>query len=143
MFEKLISGFAVFAFSTMLSAQCPSPGIWKPADQSWKKVVEKQGDNLQSTITAVNPDGSLWILKYTVPIKGGVGKVQESTGHFDSVTSKVVSPLVRENTYTRGGKQARFDHIECSKDGKTFTGTESGIDIHGKPFHGTNVGIRQ
>jgi hypothetical protein len=140
---KLLSIFAVSAFSTTLLAQCPSPGIWKPADQSWKKVVEKHGDNLHSTSTAVNPDGSPWILKYTVPIKGGVGQVQESTGRFESVTSKVVSPLVRENTYTRGGKQARFDHIECSKDGKTITDTESGIDIHGKPFHSTNVETKQ
>ena len=143
MLGKLLLVLPVSVFSTALLAQCPSPGIWKPADQSWKKVVEKQGDNLQSTITAVNPDGSPWILKYAVPIKGGVGKVQESTGHFDSVISKVVSPLVRENTYTRRGKQARFDHFECSKDGKTMTDTESGVDIHGKPFHGTNVATEQ
>lgn len=143
MIGKLLSVFAVSAFSTALLAQCPAPGIWKPGDKRWTKVVEKQGDMLLSTITDVNPDGSRWILKFTVPVKGGAGQVLESTGRFESVMSKVVSPLVRENTFTRGGKQARFDHIECSKDGRMFTGTESGVDIHGKPFHGTNVGLRQ
>jgi hypothetical protein len=143
MIGKQFSIFAVSAFPTTLFAQCPSPGIWKPADQSVRGVVEKQGANLHWTVTDVKPDGSPWILNFTVPIKGGVGQVYESTGRFDSVTSKVVSPLVRDNTFTRGGKKVRFDHIECSKDGKTFTGTESGIDIHGKPFHGTIVVTKQ
>ena len=140
---NLLSILVVSAFSTTLLAQCPSPGIWKPADQSWKSVITKEGDYFHTTVTAVNPDGSRWIMNFKVPIKGGPGQVIESTGRFESVTSKVVSQLVRENTWTRGGKQARFDHIECSKDGRTLTGTESGVDIHGKPFHGTNVATKQ
>ena len=143
MLRKLLLIFAPLAFPTMLFAQCPSPGIWKPADQHWKAVIERQGDMLLTTATDVNPDGSPWILKFSVPVKGGAGQVLESTGRFESVTSRVVTRLIRENTFTRNGKKARFDHIECSKDGKTFTGTESGVDIHGKPFHGANVGIRQ
>jgi hypothetical protein len=117
--------------------------MWKPADQRWTTVIERQGDMLLTTATAVTPDGSRWILKFTVPVKGGAGRVLESTGRFDSITSKLVSPLIRENTFTRNGTKARFDHLECSKDGKTLTGTESGIDIRGKPFHGTGVAIRQ
>ncbi len=56
---------------------------------------------------------------------------------------KLVSLLIRENTFTRNGTRARFDHLECSKDGKTLTGTQSGIDIRGKPFHGTGAAITQ
>ena len=142
MVEKLLSIFALSAFSTILP-QCPSAGTWKPADKSFTQVIEEQGDDLHETVTALGPDGSPWILKCTIPIKGGVGKVEESTGNFDSVMSKLVGPVTRENTFTRGGKQVRFDGSVCSKDGKTRTHTESGVDIHGKPFHGTDVATKQ
>jgi hypothetical protein len=143
--HKSLSTFALFAFSTTLLAQCPSVGTWKPADprKNVKAVITEQGDNLQVIFTAISADGSPYSLKFTVPLKGGIGEVQESSGRLDGVTSKIVSPFVRENTYSRGGKQTRFDRVECSKDGKTMTGTESGVDVHGKPFNGTFVYTKQ
>ena len=105
MLGKLLLRFATVAFSTMLFAQCPSPGIWKPADQRWKAVIEKRGNLLLTTVTDVNPDGSPWILKFSVPVKGGAGQVVESTGRFDSVTSTIVTPL-RPLTTRANSRQA-------------------------------------
>ena len=143
MVNKMRLIFALSVCSSVLLAQCPSPGTWKPADKSFTQIVDKQGDNLRVTTTAVSSDGSRWILKYTVPINGGLGQVEESTGRFDTVTSKLAGPLVRENTFTRGGKQVRFDRVVCSEDGKTRRHTESGVDINGKPFHGTDLATKQ
>lgn len=142
--HRCLAVLGLLSFSITLSAACPSAGIWKPADQSFKLVVEEHGKTLHLVVTDTNPDGPPWILNITVPIKGGVGHVIESTGRLDGVSSKLISPFVREYIYTRGtNKQARIDRMECSSDGRTITGTESGIDIQGKPFHGTAVVTKQ
>jgi hypothetical protein len=142
--HRSLSIFALLSFSTTLSATCPSPGVWKTADQSFRLVVERQGKNLHLVVTDTTPDGSPWTLNITVPMKGGVGHVIESTGRLDGVSSKLISPFVREYVYTRGAnKRARVDRMECSSDGMTIRGAESGIDIQGKPFHGAAVMSKQ
>jgi len=112
--HKLISTFGLFAFATTLFAQSPFVGTWKldtaktkyttgepPKDVTL--VIEEQGDNLQVTATGTNADGSALSVKYTVPVKGGAGQVQE--GPYDAVSSKAISAKVRENSYSKGGKE--------------------------------------
>ncbi|MBV9303099.1 MAG: hypothetical protein JOY53_13395, partial [Acidobacteriaceae bacterium] len=95
--HKLISTFALFAFATTLFAQSPFVGTWKLDTAKTKYtagdpakdvtlVVEEQGDNLQVTATGTNADGSPLSVKYTVPVKGGAGQVQE--GPYDAISSK-------------------------------------------------------
>ena len=141
-------------FVTSLFGQSLFVGTWKPdpaktkfspgdPGKNDKVVIEQKGDYLQVTATATNMDGSPYILKYTVPLKGGVGQVQASAGHLDGITSNVVSPSVPENTFTRAGKQGRFSRILVGQDGKTIAVRESGIDFHGKPFNGAHVMTKQ
>ena len=150
--HKLISTVALLAFAATLSAQSPFAGTWKldtaktkytsgqpPKDVTL--VIEEQGDNLQVTATGTNADGSALSVKYTVPVKGGDGQVQE--GPYDAVTSKVVSANVRENSFTKGGKQVMARHVLASRDGKTLRSTFKGVNAEGKPIAGTDVYDKQ
>ena len=152
--QKHFSTFALFAFATTLFAQSPFVGTWK-VDTTKAKftagapgknaviVIEEQSDSLRVTTTAISADGSPFLLKYTLPLKGGIGQVQESSGRLDGVSSRVASANVRENNFTRGGKQAALRRWVVSKDGMTMTVVESGTDKDGKPFASTNVFRKQ
>jgi hypothetical protein len=152
--QTFLSTFALFAFATTLFAQGPFVGTWK-ADTTKAKftagapgknsiiVIEEQGDSLRVTSTATSADGSPFLLKYTLPLKGGIGQVQESTGRLDGVSSRVAGANVRENTFTRDGKQAALRRWVVSKDRMTMTVVESGADKDGKPFASTNVFRKQ
>lgn len=151
--HKVISSLALFAFAGTLLAQNPFVGTWKldaaktkytsgePAKDT-TLVIEEQGDNLQVTATGTAADGSPLSVKYTVPVKGGAGQVQESAT-YDAVTSKVVSARVRENTYSKGGKQVSSRHVVVSKDGKTMMNTMKGMNNLGKLVAGTDVFEKQ
>lgn len=150
--HKLISAVALFAFAGTLLAQSPFVGTWKldtaktkytsgepPKDVTL--VIEEQGDNLQVTATGTNADGSPLSVKYTVPVKGGAGQVQE--GPYDAISSKSVSTNVRENSYSKNGKQVSSRRVVVSKDGKTIRSTVKGIDATGKTVAGTDVFEKQ
>lgn len=150
--HKLISAVALFAFAATLFAQSPFVGTWKldtaktkytsgdpPKDVTL--VIEEQGDNLQVTATGTNADGSPLSVKYTVPAKGGDGQIQE--GPYDAMSSKAVSANVRDNTYSKGGKQIASRHIVLSKDGKTMRATMKGINANGQTVAGTEVYEKQ
>lgn len=153
--QTFLSTFALFAFAKTLFAQSPFVGAWK-ADTTKAKftagapgknalmVIEEHGDDsLRVTTTATSADGSPFLLKYTLPLKGGIGQIQQSSGRLDGVSSRVASANVRENTFTRGGKQAALRRWVVSKDGMTMTVVESGTDKDGKPFASTNVFKKQ
>ena len=146
--HKLISAVALFAFAGTLFGQGPFVGTWKldtaktkyssgepPKDVTL--VIEEQGDNLQVTATGTNADGSPLSVKYTVPAKGGDGQVQE--GPYDAVSSKAVSANVRENTYSKNGKQISSRRVVVSRDGKRMRSTVKGMDATGKAVAGTDV----
>ena len=151
--HKLISAFALFAFATTLLAQSPFAGTWKldtaktkytsgEAPKDITLVIEEQGDNFSVTVTGTNADGSPLSRKYTVPVKGGSGQIQEGSS-FDAVTSKAVSARVRENSYSKNGKQISWHRVTVSKDGKTLTSTVKGVDAEGKTVAGTDVFEKQ
>ncbi len=150
--HKLISAVALFALAGTLSAQSPFVGTWKldaaktkyTAGEPSKDVtlvIEEQGDNLQVTATGTNADGSPLSVKYTVPVKGGEGQVQE--GPYSAVNSKVVSASVRVNTYSKDGRVVASRRSVVSKDGKTLRTTVKGINAAGKPVAGTDVYDKQ
>jgi hypothetical protein len=104
-------------------------------------VIEEQGANLQTTATGTSSDGSPISVKFTVPISGGKGTVQE--GDFNGITAKRISANVRENSYTKDGKELRSRHMVVSKDGKTMTSQVKGTNPNGKPVDGTDVYDKQ
>lgn len=80
-------------------------------------------------------------MKYTVPVKGGTGKVQE--GPYDTISSKVVGAHVRLNSYTKGGKEVASRRIVVTKDGKTMRSSVKGTNTTGKSVAGTDIYEKQ
>jgi hypothetical protein len=150
--RKLLCLLALLVFATPLFAAEPFAGTWK-LDTAKSKyttgtpsknvtiVIEEQGSNLQVTATGTNSDGSPLSVKYTIPASGGSGSVQE--GDFNGVTSKRVSANVRDNSYTKDGKELRTRHFVISKDGKTMTSKVKGTNLNGNPVDGTDVYDKQ
>jgi hypothetical protein len=150
--HKLISAFGVFVFAGALLAQSPFAGTWKLDAAKTKYttgepskdvtlVIEESGDNLQVTATGTNADGSPLSIKYTVPIKGGDGTVQD--GPYDAIHARRISDSVRENTYMKSGKQVTTRRWVVSKDGKTMTSNVKGMGATGKMVAGTDVFDKQ
>lgn len=150
--HKLISTVGFLTLAATLFAQSAFVGTWKlntaktkysagepPKDVTL--VIEEQGDNLQVTATGTNADGSPISVKYTVPAKGGEGQVQQ--GPFDAISSTVVSANVRENRYSKDGKQVTSRRVVVSRDGKTMRSSVKGVNAQGKPVVGTDVYDKQ
>jgi hypothetical protein len=150
--RKILCALVLLAFATPLLASDPFVGTWTlnsaktkyttgTAPKNVTLVIEEQAANLQVTGTGTTGDGSPLSVKYTVPIKGGVGSVQE--GDFDGVSSKLVSSHSRVNTFTKAGKEIRTRHTVVSTDGKTLTTTVKGTGLDGKPTAGVDVYDKQ
>lgn len=151
--RKILCALVLLAFATpLLAADNPFVGTWTrnaakskyttgAQPKSVTIVIEQQGDNLQVTATGTGSDGTPVSVKYTVPIKGGAGTVQ--AGDFDAISAKQISANVRENTYSKDGKEIRTRRQMVSKDGKTMTSTIKGTGTDGKPAAGTDVYDKQ
>jgi hypothetical protein len=150
--RKLLCLLALLVFATPLFAAEPFAGTWtlNPAKTKYTTgtppknvtiVIEDQGTNLQVTATGTNSDGSPISVKYTIPISGGTGSVQE--GDFNGITSKRISANDRVNSYTKDGKELRTRHFVISKDGKTMTSKVKGTSPTGSPADGTDVYDKQ
>ncbi|MCU1253371.1 MAG: hypothetical protein JWQ49_6400 [Edaphobacter sp.] len=150
--RKLLCLLTLLVFATPLFAADPFAGTWKLNTAKTKYttgtppkeitlVIEEQGPNLLVTATGTNSDGSPISVKYTVPISGGAGSMQE--GDNSGITSKQISANVRENSYSKDGKELRTRHMVVSKDGKTMTSKVKGTNPNGKPVDGTDVYDKQ
>lgn len=150
--HKVISAFALFAFATTLLAQNPFVGTWKLDSAKTKYttgeppkdvtlVIEEQGDNLHVAATGTNTDGSALSVKYTVPVKGGAGHVED--GPYDAIRSRMINANVRENRYSKGGKEVTSRRIVVTKDGKTMRSVVKGVDAQGQSIAGTEVFDKQ
>jgi hypothetical protein len=150
--RKIVYVIAMLAVAMPLFAADPFVGTWKldPAKSKYTAgsapkdvtiVIEEQGDSYQIAATGTYADGSPISVKYTIPKAGGTGTVQE--GPFDGVTSKRVSARVRENTYTKNGRETVSRRVVVSRDGKTLTNTVKGTDPQGKPLAGFDIFNKQ
>jgi len=150
--RKLLCLLALLGLSAPLFAADPFAGTWTLNTAKTKYttgtpaknvtlVIEEQGTNLQTTVTGTSSEGSPISAKFTVPISGGKGTVQE--GDFNAITSRLISANVRENTYTKDGKEVRSRHIVISKDGKTMTSKVKGMNPGGNQVEGIDVYDKQ
>jgi len=150
--RKILCALVLLAFATPLLASDPFAGTWTlnsaktkytagTPPKSVTLVIEEQGANLQVTATGTADDGSPISVKYTIPIKGGTGTVQ--AGDFDGISAKQVNAHVRENTYTKGGKEIRTRRMTVAKDGKTISSILKGTNPQGKPVVGVDVYDKQ
>jgi hypothetical protein len=130
---------------TILAAD-PNTGIWKlntaktrystgqpPKDQI--TTIQHDGQNYVVSVNGTAPGGAPIVFRYTTPIKGGSGTVQESTV-YDSVLCKRISQTVRDLKYMKSGKERMSIHAVTSEDGKTMTATVKGTDPAGNPVEG-------
>jgi len=153
--RKLLCLFAMLAFAGTLFAADPFVGTWKldpakskhsgnaPNPKDAMIMIAEQGDNYQVTVTGTNSDGSPLSVKYTVPIKGGKGQVEDGGGIFDAVRSKRISANERENSYMKGGNDAGTRRSVVSRDGQTLTNTFKGTDAQGNPMTSSQVFKKQ
>jgi len=150
--RKLLCLLALLIVATPLFAADPFAGTWTLNTAKTKYttgspptnvtlVIEEQGTNLLTTVTGTNSDGSPISIKFTVPISGGTGSIQ--AGDANGITSKRISANVRENTYTKDGKEIRTRHMVISKDGKTMSSKVKGMNPAGSPVDGTDVYDKQ
>jgi hypothetical protein len=150
--RKLLCLLAFLAVATPLFAADPFAGTWTLNAAKTKYtagappkgvtiVIVEQGANLQVTATGTNSDGSPLSVKFTVPISGGTGSVQE--GDYNGITTKRISSHVRDNSYLKDGKVIRTRHIVISSDGKTMTSTLKGTGMSGSPVAGVDVYDKQ
>jgi hypothetical protein len=131
------------AASVILALSNPFDGTWK-FDAAKSKytsgappkeatlTITTVGDQDQIEGSATTANGSQTSTKYTVPTKGGTGKV--ITGPWDGVSDKVVNDNTREASYMRGGKEVAHANVVVSKDGKTMRVTVKGTDVQGNPL---------
>ena len=150
--RKILYALLFFALSTSLLASDPFAGTWKLNSEKTRYktgappkevtvVMEEQGDQLHVTVTGMHDDGSPLSVKYSVPVKGGMGMVE--TGDFNSVRLKVIGKNTREFQYLKDGKEIRMRRMVVSEDGKTMQTTMTGTNALGKQVSGTDFFDRQ
>lgn len=144
---------AAVALSVVLVAADPFAGNWKfnPTKSKFTKgkgpkeqnvtIVESAG-NLEISTKATSMEGKTTSTKYTIPAKGGDGKMIESPV-YDAVKSKRPSNTEREVQYSKGGKVTTTLHIMVAPDGKTMTAHVKGVNLLGEPIEGATVFDRQ
>src|SRR5579883_602406 len=131
-------GVLLLAGAGVMLAQSDSiVGTWKlnPAKSKYTSglapksetlSVAQAGDQYQVSITGMAPDGTPISVKYTVPVKGGAGKVQ--AGFYDAVSAKKINDNTLELSEMKNGKEMLHVRVVVSKDGKTQRATVKGID---------------
>lgn len=150
--RKIMYALLLLAIATPLFASDPFAGTWKLNSAKTKytagappkeltAVIEEQGANLQVTATGIYADGSPLSVKYIIPVKGGVGSVQE--GDFNGISTRLVSGQVRENRYMKDGKEIRTRRMVLAEDGKTMQTTVKGTNAAGEQVAGVDFFDKQ
>jgi hypothetical protein len=144
---------ALLGFAAMLCAADPYVGTWKmnaakgkftkgePSKEQTLVITEK-GNDISVKINGTASDGTKQEFAYSVPSKGGPGKIESGTA-YDGVVGKSVSPNERDMSYLKGGKTVYTAHSKVSADGKSMTVQVKGTNAIGKPIEGTAVYDKQ
>ena len=144
--------FALFGFATALMAADPFVGTWKfdagkskyktgAAPKEQTIVISESGSDLDVSSTGTSADGTALSNHYTVPAKGGEGKMMSPS--FDAVSSTRPGAKHRVTNFSKGGKVVYTVHARLSADGKTMTTTVKGTNAQGKQVDGANVYVKQ
>jgi hypothetical protein len=102
------------------------------------KLVAVDESGMQSiTVTGKAPDGSSFKTEFSVPMKGGHGKIV--TADYNGVTAKAFTATTSDFMFTTDGKPAMHIHSVLSPDGKVMTTTRRVISGPMKPGTYTDV----
>ena len=138
--------------AALLIAAEPFAGTWKlnlekskyktgspPKEQT--ATIAEAGSDLEVTISGTAADGTATMSHYTVPAKGGEGKIIDSP--YEAVSGKRIGPNEREVRYSKGGKVVLTTHNTVSADGKTVTVNVKGTSAQGQPVDAVVVYDKQ
>ena len=144
--------FALLGLAALLIAAEPFAGTWKlnlekskyktgTAPKEQTLTIAEAGSDLDVTLSGTAADDTAITSHYTVPAKGGEGKIIKS--RYEAVSGKRMGPSQREITYSKGGKVVLTAHSRVSADGKTITVNVKGTDAQGKPVDAVAVYDKQ
>jgi len=151
--RKVMLVLAVLGLVGSLWAADSSLGAWKlniakskmPSSTSIKELIAVKkvvGDQFEIVFNQTNTDGNTLTIKYTCPQQGGM--IQSAAIPKDSISVlTIISPNESYTTNLQNGKQVMVGHYVVSKDGKTMTETDKGVDDKGKPVEETDVWEKQ
>jgi hypothetical protein len=128
-----------FAGSWNMNAQKSSG---PQADTNGKLVAVNEGDMQTITVTGKAPDGTPFKTEFSVPMKGGEGKIM-SAGPYNGVRSKAYTATISDFMFTTNGKPAMHIHSVLSPDGKVMTTTRIVMNGPNKPGKYTDVWERE
>jgi hypothetical protein len=137
--------FALLTFAAVLSAADPLAGTWKlnPAKSVFTKgnapkeqtlIIMDHGTDLHIVVKGTTADGVAINSSFTIPAKGGTGKIIESS--YEGVVGKVINANERETTYSKGGKAVYHTHTTLLPGGKTLKVAAKGTNVAGKEIDG-------
>jgi hypothetical protein len=139
------------------AAADPEVGNWKldlsrskyvsaKAPKTSEAIVTAYGDGVSVSVHAVTADGQDTHIKYAAHYDGKPApRTEDGPGTLTgvTVTLKKISPRVVERVVYQGGKAVGTERWTISKDGKTRSVKQSGIDAHGKKIDNTQVYVRE
>jgi hypothetical protein len=85
---------------------------------------------VEISIVILEATRQTFALRYTVPVKGGVGRVEE--GPYDGVLVRRVNTNDMETTYLASGKKVRSTRAVVAKDGRSMTSIGRVLGSSGK-----------
>jgi hypothetical protein len=143
---------AMLAIGFTLWAADPFAGTWKlnVEKSKYKKgtpnkestiTIAETGSDLDVNTSATSADGDAISVHYTVPAKGGDGKI--IAGPWEAVSANRPGDKERVTSFSKGGKVVYTVRSRISGDGKTMTTTVNGTNAAGKEVAGTNVYEKQ
>lgn len=149
--RKVICAIALLALVTPAFASDKFAGTWQmntqkstgpEAASASQLVAVDDGADQTITVTGKAPDGSPMTTKFSIPLKGGAGKIIDATP-FTAVTSKPYTATTEDFMFMTGDKPAMHIHSVLSSDGKMMTTTRKVMSGPGKPGTYTDVWERQ
>ena len=145
-------------FTAAHAADDPQTGHWKidlarskyvsaPPPQISEVAITSYGkDGVSIDVNSVNAKGEKMVIQYSAEYDGkpyprteiGPGAIAGQT-----VTLKRIDAQTVERIVYLDGKPVGTERWVISKDGKTRTVTQSGIDAHGKPINILQIYVKQ
>jgi hypothetical protein len=112
-----------------------------PAVVDGTLIITEDGDNLVLTPSFKTTDGPVGGGRLVIPKAGGIVRVPEGEGAYDSIT-RVNSNTIQVVT-TRQGKEGLRVQLTLSPDGKALTRSIKGTNPQEQPLEGLSVLERQ
>jgi hypothetical protein len=149
--RKILCAIALLALVTPAFASDKFVGTWQlntqkstgpSAPTAEQLVAVDDGTDQLITVTGKAPDGSPTMTKFSIPIKGGKGKIVDAVP-FTGVVSKPYTATTEDFLFTIDDKPAMHIHSVLSIDGKMMTTSRKVISGPVKPGTYTDIWEKQ